>query len=91
MSRERKLHEDEEAWLGPVAVAIFIEIGWIVEPPIALTRRGQVAVRVGWGPHKLPATPHRPLAGEITTSGGALFWPGRRTQPPRSLRVPGYG
>lgn len=49
MSAERKLHEDDAAYLGVVAVAQFIDIGWIRQWPMTVTRVGIKAVRNGYG------------------------------------------
>lgn len=84
--RERKLQEEEEAWLGPIAVAQFIELGWIVQPPMMLTRRGLGALRLDYGPQKLPSTEYRHCAGELTDKpDGSLWWPERRHFKPRTL------
>lgn len=78
MSRERALPERWEAYLGPVAMAQFIEVGWIKEWPKTLTAHGQEAVqRHGYGVWN--GTEQR-LPKETTPSRhGAAHWPGRTT------------
>ena len=46
---EIRLHPRVERYLGPVAMAQFIELGWIVHPPMALTNGGRRAFRKGYG------------------------------------------
>lgn len=49
MTREVRLHPKVERYLGPVAMAQFIELGWIVQPPMALTDGGRRAFRRALG------------------------------------------
>lgn len=77
MSGELQLLEEEEAYLGPVAVALFVDIGWIRHWPKVWTKAGRKAMRNGFGrwsgtSQALP----RPLE---TAGTGAACWPGRRT------------
>jgi hypothetical protein len=78
--RERRVTEQDEAYLGPVAIAQFVDRGWIVTTPLSFTTRGRVAIRSGWGmwngtgqslPYPTQAKP-----------SGAANWPGRRIKPP---------
>lgn len=46
---ERKFHDDEAAYLGPVAMAQFIDIGWLQHWPLAWTHVGRRALRNGYG------------------------------------------
>lgn len=78
MPRERQLAH-WEAYLGPVAVAQFVERGWIREWPLTITAEGVEAVqreRFGvWN-----GTAQR-LPYEATTSErGAAHWEGRTTR-----------
>jgi hypothetical protein len=68
---ERRLRENEEAWLGPVAVAVMIDMRWIVEWPMAITRVGLRAARNGYGRDRLPIHVER-------RPGGTYHWEGRR-------------
>lgn len=79
MSRERALPERWEAYLGPVAMAQFIEVGWIKEWPKTLSRAGQRAIEgSGWG---LWNGTDQKLPRETTPSPhGAANWQGRRTR-----------
>lgn len=79
-AREVRLHPRVERYLGPVAMAQFIELGWIVQPPMALTAGGRRAFRNGYGfwsgsDQSLPI--HAPLIelpfGNVPTPN----WPGR--------------
>jgi hypothetical protein len=81
MSQERKVQEDLADYLGPVAIAQFVDIGWLVQWPMAWTRIGMRALRNGYGswdgtqqrlPYVTEASPH-----------GVAQWPGRRAQPAR--------
>jgi len=47
--REVRLHPKVERYLGPVAMAQFIDLGWIVQPPMALTNGGRRAFKNGFG------------------------------------------
>lgn len=49
MSRERRLHPAVERYLGPVAIAQFIDIGWFTFWPIGLTKIGKRAFANGYG------------------------------------------
>ncbi|QOZ25343.1 hypothetical protein [Bradyrhizobium sp. CCBAU 51753] len=49
MSREARLHPRVERYLGPVAVAQFIDMGWFTFCPIGLTKGGRKAFRAGYG------------------------------------------
>ncbi len=86
MSRERRLSEDEESWLGPLTVAMFVDLGWIRETPLCITRRGLSAIRIGWGPTS-PPEPIRGLPGMVTEIGGGLHWDGKRPNKPNTFRT----
>lgn len=80
LPRELRVTEQDEAYLGPVAVAIFVDKGWIETTPLAFTARGRVAIRQGWGMWNGTGQ-SLPLATEAKP-GGAASWPGRRTRIP---------
>ena len=74
--RETFVQEADEAYLGPVAMAQFVDCGWIRHWPMCWSPGGRKAVENGFGrwdgvEQKLPAatglSPH-----------GAAFWDGRR-------------
>lgn len=68
---ERKLPAEDEAYLGPVAVAVFIDMGWFRYWPLTYTRAALKAKANGYGRDRLPiAVEHKP--------DGAYFWEGRR-------------
>lgn len=70
-ARERRVSDAETDWLGPVAIAVWIDIGWMLQWPLALTRIGLKAARNGYGRDQLPyAVEHR--------AGGAYHREGRR-------------
>jgi hypothetical protein len=88
MSREIRLDEDIELYLGPVATALFIEFDWIREAPMTITGRGLAVLRSGVGPADMPIwlSGRRP-SGKFheTTGSGALWWPGRKIKQPRQI------
>lgn len=49
MAHEVRLHPRVERYLGPVGLAQFIDLGWIVQPPMALTSGGRRAFKNGYG------------------------------------------
>lgn len=49
MSRERRVLPYVERYIGPVAMAQFIDVGWFTFWPIGLTKAGQRAFRNGYG------------------------------------------
>ena len=80
MSRERRLPEQWEAYLGPVAMAQFIEGGWIKQWPMSMTEAGQHAIKgSGFGIWRGPGRTEQSLPFETTPSErGAAYWEGRR-------------
>ncbi|MCC8949304.1 hypothetical protein H8A97_30435 [Bradyrhizobium sp. Arg62] len=78
--REPRVLEEEEAYLGPVAVAQFIDCRWIKQWPMTWTRAGLAGLQNGYG--RWTGT-HQALVygnGITEIAGGAAHWPGRRTQ-----------
>lgn len=77
---ERAVQQREEQWLGPVAMAQFIDSGWILEFPFVWTRRRLVAVRRGFGRERLPFE---------TGPGqyGLLWWLPRVHRAPKMFRT----
>lgn len=77
-ARERRVHPNEIDYLGPVAVAQFVDVGWIVQWPMGWTRAGLKALRNGYGTWR--GSHQRLLYGpEITEHPqGAAHWEGRR-------------
>jgi hypothetical protein len=86
MSRERRLSEDEEAWLGPLCTAMFVDLGWIDGVPLTITKRGLAAIKIGWGPAN-PPIPVRGLPGTVTELSGGLHWNDRRVNRPTTLKA----
>jgi hypothetical protein len=89
MSREARLRPTVERYLGPVAVAQFIEIGWFTFWPIGLTKAGRRAFRNGygfWDGHRqlLPIA-----CTEITREIGHPYpnWSGRLSRLPHHSRT----
>ena len=77
MSGELQLLEEEEAYLGPVAVAVFVDVGWISQLPLVWTKSGRKAMRNGYG--RWHGT-KQVLPHQLEQSGtGAAHWPGRST------------
>lgn len=79
--REHRVLEEEEAYLGPVAMAVFIDIGWIRHWPKSWTKAGENAVRNGYGRWPAGGVSRLPYHTE-RIPGGAAFWPGRRIELP---------
>ena len=86
MSRDRKVLDEEVEYLGPVAIAMFIQLGWIREWPLSWSRGGLNALRNGYGRWEgrrqvLPIyTPE--------DSSGAAYWDRRRTRLPAGTNIP---
>lgn len=79
-TRDRRFREEEEAYLGPVAVAMFIDFDWLREWPMAWTASGRRAARNGYGEWR---GRYQPLPRHLWQKpGGAPDWPGRRVKPP---------
>ncbi len=74
---ERKLHDSDEAYLGPVAVAMFVELGWIREWPMTWSKIGQRAIRNGYGVWTTPTQQRLPIH-VPNLPDGAAHWEGRR-------------
>ncbi len=80
---ERLLSAECEAYLGPVAVAQFVELNWLQGWPLAWTRVGLRAAGNGYG--LWTGTSQRlPIAAEPSRFGAA-FWEGRRPRPAAPL------
>jgi len=47
--KEVRLHPRVERYIGPVCLAQFIDLGWIVHPPMMLTSGGRRAFKNGFG------------------------------------------
>ena len=77
MAAERKVHENSEAYLGPVAVAVFVEIGWMRQWPLTWTKTGLRAIKNGYGRWQTPTRQVLPYATENLPNGVA-HWEGRR-------------
>lgn len=76
---ERLISEKVEGYLGPVAIAQFVEAGWLLQWPLMLTRAGKMAFSNGYGfwdgtrqqlPYSTEPSPR-----------GAAYWEGRRGRP----------
>jgi hypothetical protein len=81
--RERLLSPECEAYLGPVAVAQFLDCGWLHGYPLCWTSGGCRAAANGFGVwtglnQRLPM----PAA---ASPWGAAHWSGRRTKPSSPL------
>lgn len=83
MTRERRLTEEEEGCLGPVAIAQMVQLKWAGEWPLTVSRRGMLAFANGYfrmeGGHM-----RMPIVTE-PSSRGAMWWPGRRVKPPTTI------
>lgn len=86
MARDRKVLDEEVEYLGPVAIAMFVELGWIRLWPMSWTRGGLTALRKGYGrwdgrfqalPMEAPASTH-----------GAAHWGRRRSRLPVGTNIP---
>lgn len=86
MNVDRKVHDAELEYLGPVAIAMFIEIGWLRAWPMSWTRAGLKALRNGFG--RWEGTQQvLPLPATEADAGGA-YWTDRRTRLPRGTNLP---
>lgn len=74
-SGERKLQDDERDYLGPVAIAQFVDLGWLKHWPMTWSRAGRIAIGKGYG-RWAGTDQHLPI--ECEQTGGAASWPGRR-------------
>lgn len=74
--REKFVSERDEAYLGPVAVAQFVDIGWIRQWPMMWTPGGRKAVENGYGGWQgtKQMLPRQCAESPV----GAAFWEGRR-------------
>lgn len=86
MSRDRKVHDEEVQYLGPVAVAMFIDVGFIRDWPLSWSAKGLYALRNGVGrwngqEQNLPR-PAEPLASP------AAHWEKRRSRVPVGTNIP---
>lgn len=74
---ERKLWPADECYLGPVAVAMFVELKWLEAWPLAWTRAGLRAIRSGYGRwegrHQV-----LPIGCRPSESDSGAYWAGRR-------------
>ena len=80
---ERLLSPECEAYLGPVAVAQFLDLNWLSDWPLAWTKIGLRAAGNGYG---IWTGPNQRLP--ITTEAsrfGVAFWEGRRAHPAAPL------
>lgn len=73
---ERKLRLEDEAYLGPVAVAQFVELAWLDGWPLVWTTLGLAALRRG--KYGLWDGQHQALPiGTAPSPSGAAGWRGR--------------
>lgn len=85
-TRDRKVLEEELEYLGPVAIAMFVELGWIRLWPMSWSRIGLHALRNGYGQwignrQVLPIhTPEDP--------NSAAWWEHRRSRVPVGTNIP---
>ena len=86
MARDRKVQDEEVEYLGPVAIAMFVDLGWIRLWPMSWSRGGLAALRNGFGRWEgsrqiLPvSTSEHPT--------GAACWERRRTRLPVGTNIP---
>jgi hypothetical protein len=74
--KEKIVTEAWENYLGPVAMAQFIEAGWIREWPKMWSKAGLNAVDNGFG--QWGGSKQRLLYPAKDSERGAAWWPGRR-------------
>lgn len=80
--REPRVIEEEEDYLGPVAIAVFIDIGFIKQWPKTWSKAGLNGIRNGYGRWE-GSWSHLPY-GTDRIEGGTAHWPGRRAAFPGS-------
>lgn len=75
-NRERRVQPEEVDYLGPVAVAMFVDLGWIIQWPMGWSRDGLRAIRNGYGRWE-GSMQNLPIY-VPTNEQGAAHWEGRR-------------
>lgn len=86
MPRDRKVLEEELEYLGPVAVAMFVEAGWIRLWPMSWSSGGLRALRNGYGRWE-SLRQALPYASELSVHPAA-FWHRRRSRLPVGTNIP---
>lgn len=97
MPRDRKVLEEELDYLGPVAIAMFVDLGWIRQWPMSWSNGGLRALRKGYGRWK-GSFQYLPLV-DVSCRGHRLrqadspaaYWPGRRARIPAGTNIPMAG
>lgn len=80
---DRLLTPECKAYLGPVAVAQFLEVNWLQGWPLTWTRIGLRAAGNGYG--LWSGTQQRLPIDAEPSRFGAAFWEGRRARPAAPL------
>lgn len=91
MSREHRVLSNVERYLGPVAIAQFIDVGWFTFWPIGITKAGQKAFRNGFGfwDGNRQLLPRPQFCTEIVREIGHPYpnWHGRLQRLPKQSRT----
>lgn len=77
--REWRVSDDAIAYLGPVAIAQFVDAGWIKHWPMAWTEGGIKAIDKGYGYGFWDGSKQNLPYPAIEKEGGVAYWPGRKT------------
>ena len=86
-TRDRKVLEEELEYLGPVAIAMFVELGWIRLWPMSWSRGGLNALRNGYG--RWQDNNHQALPIHCAERvPGLAYWYRRRILVPVGTNIP---
>lgn len=86
MAREPKVLDEEIEYLGPVAVAVFVDLGWIRLYPMTWTRGGLRGLQNGYGRWD-GLYQHLPAQCAMSPIGAA-HWDRRRARVPAGTYIP---
>lgn len=86
MPRDRKVLDEEVEYLGPVAIAMFVEAGWIRLWPMSWSKGGLRALQHGYGQWEGPSQA-LPFDTQMSERGAA-HWERRRSCVPLGTNIP---
>lgn len=86
MAREPKVLDEEVDYLGPVAIAMFVELGWIRLWPMTWTKGGLRGLQRGYG--RWDGVFQQLPDGYARIEPGAAHWDHRRPRVPAGTYIP---
>ncbi|MGY3393409.1 hypothetical protein ACVWW6_006000 [Bradyrhizobium sp. USDA 3311] len=86
MARDRKVLDEEVEYLGPVAIAMFVDLGWIRLWPMSWSRRGLTGLLNGYG--RWEGTRQILPISASDRADGVAHWDRRRTRLPVGTNIP---